>query len=491
MSSYLAVDVGTSAVKVALYDGNGKLLISKREAYPVSYPKVGWAEQNPDHWWMAAQNLCQLVRGEIGYSSLRGVCISGQAPSCVPVDLNGKPLRPAILWLDRRADDQVASLQNKLGPGIAEQITGNRLDGYFGGLKWSWYRHNEQELYDKTWKILQANSFVMHQLSGEFVVDPGQAGLCTPCFNINELYWERNLIEKIELDVEKLPEVRPSWDVIGEVTRLASTNTGIPVGTPVICGGGDFACACLGAGVFHEGEAAMMLGTGGNLLIPKTKSHDTRLINTIHLTGESLSLGGVLAGGSVQWFRDMLGIDDPNLLALLEAEAAQVPAGAEGLIFLPYLMGERTPIWDAKARGVFIGLSSTHKRGHLFRAVLEGVAFAYQQMMEVSAEMGCQIKEIITINGGAQSALWRQIFADILGVPIRWRPSSEGTSLGAAFLTAIGVGDFSDFGDIHAWLETTIDTYPNKANADIYGHRYITYTQIYNRLRDIFVELNS
>jgi xylulokinase len=235
----------------------------------------------------------------------------------------------------------------------------------------------------------------------------------------------------------------------------------------------------------------MMLGTGGNLLIPKTKSYDTRLINTIHLTGESLSLGGVLAGGSVQWFREMLGIDDPNLLASLEGEAAQVPPGAEGLIFLPYLMGERTPIWDARARGVFIGLSSTHKRGHLFRAVLEGVAFAYQQMMDVSVEMGSQIKEIIAINGGARSALWRQIFADVLGVPIRWRPSSEGTSLGAAFLTALGVGDFSEFGEINAWLEPTINTYPDEANADIYRNRYNVYSQLYTNLRDIFVELNS
>ena len=138
MSSFLAIDVGTSAVKVAMYDGNGKLLISKREAYPVSFPKAGWAEQNPNDWWMATQKLCQLVRQEIGYSSLRGVCISGQAPSCVPVDLNGNPLRQAILWLDRRADDQVAALQNKLDKGVAEHINGNRLDGYFGGLKWSW-----------------------------------------------------------------------------------------------------------------------------------------------------------------------------------------------------------------------------------------------------------------------------------------------------------------------------------------------------------------
>ena len=491
MSSFLAIDVGISAVKVAMYDGNGKLLISKREAYPVSFPKAGWAEQNPNDWWMATQKLCQLVRQEIGYSSLRGVCISGQAPSCVPVDLNGNPLRQAILWLDRRADDQVAALQNKLDKGVAEHINGNRLDGYFGGLKWSWYRHNERDLYDKTWKLSQANSFITFHLTNSFAVDPGQAGLCAPCFNLENHHWDRKLIEDINLDIEKLPEVKQSWEIIGEVTRLGSTKTGIPVGTPVVCGGGDFACACLGAGVFHEGKAAMMLGTGGNLLIPKTKSYDTRLINTIHLTGESLSLGGVLAGGSVQWFREMLGIDDPNLLASLEGEAAQMPPGAEGLIFLPYLMGERTPVWDARARGVFIGLSSTHKRGHLFRAVLEGVAFAYQQMMDVSVEMGSQIKEIIAINGGARSALWRQIFADVLGVPIRWRPSSEGTSLGAAFLTALGVGDFSEFGEINAWLEPTINTYPDEANADIYRNRYNVYSQLYTNLRDIFVELNS
>jgi len=232
-----------------------------------------------------------------------------------------------------------------------------------------------------------------------------------------------------------------------------------------------------------------MLGTAGNLLVPEPAKMDPRVFNTVHVTGEKLSLGGVMAGGAVHWFLEMLGGEESGLLATLEQEALQVSPGAEGLIFLPYLMGERTPIWDPYARGVFMGLTTRHRRGHLYRALLEGIALAFRQMAEIFSEMGSPIQEIVAINGGANSPLWRQIFADVLGVPIRWRPKSGGTALGAAFLAALGVSDQEGFAGLQAWLEPTIDTLPRPEEARVYASHYPIFCMLYGRLKDDFQKL--
>ncbi len=297
MSLYLTIDIGTSSAKVALFEQGGTLLTSNSSSYPVYYPQPGWAEQNTEDWWSATQGLCKKVLREAGYPPLRSVCISGQAPLCVPVDRRGHALRPAILWLDRRSHPQVKWLRDRLG---GDPANGNRLDSYFGGLKWLWFLQNEPYLYRKTWKILQANGFVLYRLTGVEAIDPSHAGLCSPCFNLRERNWDEETCEKMGLDIRKLPTVHPSTQIVGQVSLQASTLTGIPSGTPVVCGGADFACACLGAGAMERGSAAMMLGTAGNLLVPAPKRTDDRLLNTVHLTGEGLSLGGVLAGGAVQ-----------------------------------------------------------------------------------------------------------------------------------------------------------------------------------------------
>jgi xylulokinase len=353
-------------------------------------------------------------------------------------------------------------------------------------LKWLWFRQNEVDRYQKTWKILQASSFVTLQLTGEAVVDHSQAGLCSPAYNLLQRRWDEEACDIMDLEVRKLPDIRHSWEVVGQVTSQAAEVTHLPVGTPVICGGGDYACACLGAGVVKKNVGAVMLGTAGNLLVPAPAKSDGRVFNTRHVTGERLSLGGVMAGGSVRWFVEMLGDESPGFLNMLENEAAQVSAGAEGLIFLPYLMGERTPIWDPNARGVFIGLSSRHQRGHLFRAVLEGVTLAFRQMAEIFAEMESPIQEIIVINGGARSPLWRQIFADVLDVPIRWRPNSGGTALGGAYLAALGMGDQAEFAGLETWLEPTVDTLPNPEVSGIYARHYTVFVSLYDHLKESF-----
>jgi xylulokinase len=485
------LDIGTSSAKADLYQEDGTRLNSASAAYEVTFPEAGWAEQNPLDWWEAVQRICRKVMTNSLDIKLSAVCISGQAPSCVPVDRKGIPLRPAILWLDRRSAPQVDWLAKRMGQKRAEEISGNILDSYYGGLKWLWFRQNEAEIYQHTWKILQANSYVILQLTGEAVVDHSQAGLCSPVYNLERREWDEEACAVMELEVKKLPLIQDAWQVVGQVTAQAAEATQLPVGTAVVCGGGDYACACLGAGVMKKNVGAVMLGTAGNLLVPAPERSDRRLFNTIHVTGERLSLGGVLAGGSVRWFVEMLGDDRPDFLTTLEKEAAQVPAGAEGLVFLPYLMGERTPIWDPHARGVFIGLSSRHRRGHLYRAVLEGVTLAFRQMAAIFSEMGSPLDEIIAINGGARSQLWRQIFADVLGIPIRWRPNSGGTALGGAFLASLGVGDQVGFVDLESWLEPTVDTFPNLAAREVYTSHYRVFITLYDQLKDGFRKLGG
>jgi xylulokinase len=491
MGIYLSIDIGSTSAKATLYRPDGTLVASRNVNYSIQYPHPGWAEQDPNIWWDATRQCCHQILENLNGQGIGAVSVSGQAPGCVPIDHHGKALRPAILWMDRRAAPQVELLRIQIGTDRAEKIGGNTLDSYFGGLKWAWFQQNEPHLYDKTWKLLQANNYVNYRLTGEISTDPSQAGLCSPCFNLRDRRWDPSICDLMGLNLDKLPPILPSKETLGQVTAAASIETGLPVGIPVISGGGDFACACLGAGVVQQRSAAMMLGTSGNLLVPAPLKTDPRLLNTIHVTGETLSLGAVMAGGAVGWFKTMLGIDQPDLFSLLDAEASRTPPGAEGLVFLPYLMGERTPIWDPYARGVFIGLSTLHTRAHLYRAVLEGVAYAFRQMMEIISDTGAPIEEIIAINGGARSPLWRQIFADILGVPIRWRPTSGGTSLGAAFLAAQSRDNSLSMTDLSSWLEPTQDTFPNTNSLHSYQSQYEIFCSLYSRLKDLFPKLNK
>jgi len=486
----LSLDAGTSSLKAVIYDRNGNLLAKASQGYPILYPRAGWAEQHPQEWWAACCAACRQLP-EVHRSQVKCIGVSGQAPGCVPVNREGEPLRPAILWLDRRATQQVTWLREHVGLENAIQVGGNTLDSYYGGVKWLWFRQNEPEVYDNTWKILQVNSYLILKLTGEAVTDWGHAGICSPCFNLAERKWDETICSKMGLDLDKLPVVHSPAKVIGVITHAASQAACLPPGVPVICGAPDYVCSCLGSGAHDPGSLSLMLGTAGNLMIPSAPKADPRMLNTVHVDGSLISCGGVLAGAVVNWFGDMLGLDIPDLYALLDREAACIPAGSQELLFLPYLMGERSPFWDANARGVYFGLASTHSRAHLYRAALEGVAFAFRLLLDVAKNSGINPYEIIAINGGARSALWRQILADVLELPIRWRPEKDGTTLGGAILAAMGAGFISSRAEVSPWLESTIDTLPDKAHMPTYRHLYSIYAGLYDRLKDSFSSLQS
>ena len=492
MNTYLSIDVGTSSTKLSLFDWQGKLVAARSAAYPVEFPQAEYAEQETQAWWQVicqcAPEIVQAAPGRIA-----AIAVSGQTPLCVPIDEDGRPLRKAILWLDRRATAQVGWLQEHIGEDRCQAVSLNRLDSYFGGVKWLWLRQAEPDIFARTWKILQASSYIIYKLSGRAVIDPSQAGLCSPCFNFEQQAWDAELCQAMGLPTECLPEIQPSTAVVGTVTHTAAQLSGLPEGTPIVCGGGDFACAGFGAGLVGKNSAALMLGTAGNLLFPGAHSRDPRLLHTMHVTGEPLPFGGVMAGGNLSWFAGLLGSSDPALFAHLDEEAAVLPPGSVGLIFLPYLMGERTPIWDPAARGAFIGLSSRHTRGHLYRAVLEGVAFAFRQIAEIAwaGSPGAGFEQITAIDGGARSPLWRQILADVLEVPVAEGSPAGGTALGSAYLAALGVGAVPSFQDVAHWAPQRSANQPDPTACRRYETIYPVYAGLYAKLKPDFDQLSA
>ena len=486
MKMLLTIDIGTSSTKASLFSMDGKLLHYHQQAYRVRFPKIGWAEQDPSIWWQAVCQCSARIIKEAGAPTITAVTVSGQTPSCVPVDETGKALRPAILWLDRRGGQQVSWLKENLGLEKAVARTGNTIDSYYGGVKWLWFKQEQPELYRRTWKIFQASSYIIFRLTNQAVLDYSQAGLCSPCFNLFNQEWDSEILQLMGIELAKLPNLGPANQIAGMVTDQAADESGIPVGTPVTMGGGDFAFSCLGAGVYETGTAVMMLGTAGNLLIPDPASIDPRLINTIHVTGDKLSLGGVMAGAAVTWFQDMLRWEGEDFYLRMESEANETPPGSDELVFLPYLMGERTPIWDDQARGVFFGLSNIHQRGHLYRAVLEGIAYAFRAMLDIVTESGTKIQNVVLTDGGAKSKLWRQIFADVLGRPISWQARSGGTAMGAAIVTAMACGELSGYDLLTEWFPQAVEVNPDPKNTAVYDRNFQVFQSLYPRVKDLY-----
>lgn len=497
----LAVDLGTSATKAGVFNLSGQELGTATAEYPTEYPQPTWAQQDASHWWQAAVTTIKgsIEQAKIPPGAVKAVSVSGQAPSCLAIDKQGEPLRPAIIWIDRRATEEVEWIAEHVGAQEVQRVAGNYIDGYFGGPKWLWFRNKEPELFERTWKILQAHSYIVFKLTGEIVTDYSHAGLCSPCFDLQKKEWSQDMCTELGIPVSMLPQVLPSHQIVGAINEAGAQASGLTVGTPVVTGGGDFACATLGCGVIKVGQAAQMLGTAGNLLVPigEKIDPDPRLLNTVHVTGDYLTLGSIYAGGVLQWFRDQLGepeiaegeSSDKSAYRLLDEKAGGVPPGAEGLILLPYLMGERTPIWDPYARGVYIGITPYHTRAHMYRAALEGVAFAFRHMVEIIEQQGVAIEEVIAVNGGARSPLWRQIFADILNARINYYVGGAATLLGDVTLAGIGAGFFPGFEVVNEWQEIVETQEPNSKLGDLYARYYALYRQIYLQLKEQFIEL--
>ncbi|WP_455365082.1 FGGY-family carbohydrate kinase [[Eubacterium] cellulosolvens] len=486
VSCVVGTDIGTTNVKTKLYTPEGKILGEAIREHQLIYPKPTWIEVEPEVLWRSVTETIQqsINQAKVSPKDVEGISISCMSPSCLPIDKDGKPLRPAFLWCDTRSIEESDWIRQNIGLEKVHQVCGNTIAPYFGGVKWLWYRRNEPKLFEKTKKILQCNSYIIHKLTGEVVIDFSQAGLCVPAFDLYKKCWSSEMCDEMGVNTDLLPDVYSSSQVVGEVSNPSAENLGLRKGIPVVAGGGDFACSTLACGVFKEGEAGQMLGTAGNLMIPvKGGPFDPRLINSVHVTENYISIGNVFAGGLVRWFRDLMtsfqkedGID----YKMLDSRAGEIPAGSDGLIVLPHLIGGIAPLWNPFTKGVIFGLTSSHTASHIYRAILEGVAYGFFTIVEIVREAGTRIEAIIAVNGGAKSQLWRQIFADVTNLPFSYYPLGGDATMGDALLAGKGVGVINRFGVIREWLKETKKT---DANPELHS-KYMKYYEIYRRIYD-------
>jgi xylulokinase len=418
----------------------------------------------------------------------------------VPVDRGGAALRPALLWLDRRAEDQCAWLRERVGAAAIAGINGGRIDPYYLAPKWLWLREYEPEIYRRTQAVLQANGYLIHKLCGAVCMDVSHGPL-TLFFDSRRLCYAEGLADRMGLDLAQMPPIRPCAEVVGEVTAAAAAATGLAPGTPVIAGMCDGTAAGVEAGLLRPGDAVEMTGQSTVLLICSDEPYlGEELIPLVHgVPGQYLVVGALVAsGGSLRWFRDQLG-EAERLAApllgldpfdLLSQEAARSPAGANGVIFLPYMFGERSPIWDSAARGVFFGLSLATKKADLVRAIMEGAAFGLRHNAETAHASGFEIARLACVGGGSASAVWNQIKADVLQVPIRLPRAAPGAPLGDALAAGVATGVYASFEDaVRRVVRVEREFAPDPALRARYDALYRVYLGLYPALRESFAAL--
>ncbi len=505
MASYiLSHDLGTTGDKATLFSPEGKLISSSFVAYLTFYPETGWAEQDPLGYWRAFCEATRalIARENIASADIAVVAFSGQMMAALPIDKNGDPLRNSIIWADLRSTEQAAKFGERIGEDRVYNLTGHRLSASYSATKIMWIRENEPEIYKHTFKFIQAKDFVAGKLTGTIKSDYSDASGMN-LLDINSLVWSEELLDVTGIGHDKLPELLESTDIVGKVCGEAAAQSGLLQGTPVVIGGGDGACATCGAGVVGENEAYVYLGTSTWMALATRKpiiDPEKRTNTFAHFhRGLYFPAGTMQAGGgSFKWFKDVLGDIEKekaeksgdDVYRLLASKAGDVQCGSEGLIYLPYLMGERSPLWNPNARGCFIGLSMVHTKNHLIRSVLEGVAYNMRIIYEAFQEQGVSCRIIRMIGGGAKSRIWRKIFADILEKPVaRLNFIDEATSIGAAIAGGVGVKIFSSIQDATKFITLEEEIRPSRNNYPIYRRYYSIFKESYERLVPIFDSL--
>lgn len=480
----LGIDIGTSACKTALFTLDGRVVSQSTEEYCVYYPGPNCVEQDPREWFDAvAAGIRKIVSG-VDVSKIACIGIDGQSWSFIPVDRQGNVLHNALIWMDRRSVKQCEQMKRF----DFFELCKNRLDPTYVTPKIVWFKENHPDLYQNTYMFLQSNSYIAMRLTGQFTQDLSQ-GYGFHFFDMQSGTWNEKAAEQLEIDLTKLPPIYQCHEVIGEVTREAAEFCGLRAGIPVVAGGLDAACGTLGAGVFKAGQTQEQGGQAGGMSICEDKpAGDPALILSHHVVPNLWLLqGGTVGGGSLKWLKPVLAMES---FKEMDLEAEKIPAGSEGLIYLPYMAGERSPIWDPDAKGVFCGLSYDKTRGHLIRAALEGCAFALYHNIDVAENAGAKAEELIAMGGAANSRLWTQIKSDVTGKVIRVSDSDTATTLGAAILAGVGTGLYSSFEEaVQRTVELNRVHEPNWENHKIYQERYQIYLEIYEKLKDTFPKM--
>ena len=494
----LAHDLGTTGNKATLFDvDKGVVKASITECYPTFYSQPGWAEQDPADWQMAVwQGTRHLIsQAGINPEAIAAVSFSGHMQGALLVDRQGTPLRKAIIWADQRSTTQADFIVSVCGSETMYRLTGQRISPTYTAPKVLWIKEHSPTTYEQAYKVLQPKDYAAFLLSGVFATDYSDAS-STLLFDLLNRRWSPEVIAALELKSELFPEVHPSTDVIGHVTPEAAAASGLVPGTPVVIGGGDGACATVGAGSVREGDAYAYLGSSSWIAVTTRRpilDPQQRTFTLAHLLPDSyFSLGTMqTAGGAYGWLERLLHPEGLSLaLQVMDVQASSVPAGAGGLLFLPYLMGERSPYWNPMARGALVGLTMPQGQPEFARAVLEGVAFNLRLILDALRVQDIQIEKLLLIGGGAKSAVWRQILADVLELPIRLPAlTTEATSLGALVAGGVGVGLYPDFNVIDRLIAIREAENPQPANQKQYSALIELFKKSYEVLNPIFAEL--
>jgi len=508
MPYYLGIDVGTTGCKVVLINESGRVVSKDVIEYPLYTPKPGWSEQDPRDWWRACTKAVKntVSKARVSKDDIEGIGLTGQMHGLVVIDREGQVIRPAILWNDQRTAKEALLINKRVGIEELIKLTGNIVHTGFTAPKILWLRSHEPENYKRASKLMLPKDYVGFMMTGDVVTDVNDAS-GTSLFNVRRRAWCQEILDVLDIPYEILPEVKESPEVRGELRSGVAEELGLKAHIPVVAGAGDQGAAGVGAGIVEEGIISVNIGTSGVVFTNSDEFRydpEGRLHAFCHAVPGKWHLMGVMlsAGGSLKWFRDNLGHlekvtadlvgTDPYDLLIKEAE--KVPPGSEGLIFLPYLAGERTPYADPYARGVFFGLSLKHSKGHLIRAILEGVAFGLRDSFELMKDLGITAEQVRILGGGSRSRVWRQIVADVFGTEVVTMVVDEGSSYGAAILAAVGAGGFKKVEDavstaVRVNEEEKIA--PNKNNHYIYNKYYEIYRNIYLRLKNEFRSIAS
>ncbi len=498
MGTLLGIDLGTSGVKVAVYDVDGNRMCSSQyDGYPTMRPTPDAAEHDPALWWDSVKKALRRASASVSLQQVEAVGLSG-LNGLVPTDRNGHPLLNGIIYTDRRSNPQSEWIRERIGEDKIFDITGNRIcPGTFSAPLILWTKENSRDIYKQTSKFLVPSNYLAYRLTGKFGIDFSRASM-TLLFDLRNRRWDQDLLQGMEISAEKLPDIIPPWSIIGEVSSEAATETGLKKGTPVVIGGMDSMCSALGAGVTEPGLALDIGGSAGGIAVCSDKPiFDRRFLNVCHVVPDIwVHIGPMNAAGAVfEWSTNLLG-EIESLVAkriggsaydLLSLEIAETEAGAKGLIFLPYLAGERCPIWDPFAKGVFFGLTLAHQREDILRSVVEGVAFGLRDILETFKEANIDMDKLVLTGGGAENRTITQIKADILREALYLPEVTETATFGAAILAGCGVGTFKNIQDaVRSMVRIRRVIEPNAKYAHKYDCMYSQYKELYRSLKSQF-----
>ena len=488
--SLIGLDIGTSGARAVAIDLLGNVVASASASYPLSVPRPGWTEQDPQQWWSASQDVLKRVVSRLPHPPL-ALGLTGQMHGSVFLDEGDRVIRPALLWSDQRTENECRTITEKVGAARLIEITGNPAITGFQAPKVLWLREQEPASYARVHHLLLPKDYIRLCLTGEYATDASDAS-GTLLLDLNRRAWSGEIMSALEIPPSWLPAVHEGPDVAGHITPTAAAATGLPTGLAVAAGAGDNAAAAVGNGIVREGLVSSSIGTSGVVFAdsatpridPRGRLHAFchAVPGRYHLMGVTLS-----AGGSLRWWGEATGGQDYEVMASL---AAKAPAGSEGLLFLPYLTGERTPHLDPRARGAFVGLNLRHTQAHLTRAVMEGVVYSLKDSLDLMEQLGVPITEIRATGGGSQSRLWRQMQADVFGRPVHRVDNEQGPAFGAALLAGVAGGVYADVFEACSVVRMHLDMEaPDPERQRLYQGYHAAYVDAYRAMAPLMHRL--